>query len=86
MDEPIKTRRGVYLDLTKSPYVCKAYGLTFRFSSRKKMGMFNRDLPLRIREIKKLLDKINSIAGVTMNANGLGVFVALQQYKRIEGK
>jgi len=63
--EPIKTRRGVYLDLTKSPYEYKSpYGDLFKFSSAKKLEIYSRD-------VVKELDRINA----TLNRNGLSTLL-----------
>lgn len=47
----VKSRRGVYYDLTKSPYEYSSpYGDCFKFSSAKKLEIYTRD-------IQKELDK-----------------------------
>lgn len=58
MAEPIKTARGVYLDLTKSPYIyTTVYGDIFRFSSAKRLEMYDRDVPKELERFEKLLDR-----------------------------
>lgn len=55
-----KSRRGVYYDLTKSPYAYKSpYGDSFKFPSAKKMDIYTRDLPKEIERFEKLLDRHN---------------------------
>lgn len=48
--------RGVYYDLTISPYEFKSpYGDIFKFSSRKKLEIYTRDI---VKEIKRVDDLI----------------------------
>lgn len=50
----VRSRRGVYYDLDKSPYGYKSpYGDLFKFSSQKKLEMYTRD-------IEKELEKTNA--------------------------
>lgn len=58
MAEPVKSRRGVYYDLSKSPYEYKTpYGDLFKFSSAKKLEIYTRDIPKEIDRIWKALDR-----------------------------
>lgn len=58
MSEPIKTRRGVYNDLTKSPYVFNSpYGDCFRFPSAKKLEMYTREIESDLIRVGKALDR-----------------------------
>lgn len=58
MEKPIKTKRGVYLDLDKSPYeYTNPYGDCFKFSSKKKLEMFCRDMVKEIERVEKFLDR-----------------------------
>ena len=58
MSEPIKTARGVYLDLTKSPYEYRTpYGDLFKFSSKKKLEIYTRDIVKEIVRLEKLIDR-----------------------------
>lgn len=60
MTEPIKSRRGVYYDLTKSPYEWKSpYGDLFKFSSKKKLEIYTRDVPKEIEKVDKLIVRNN---------------------------
>ena len=46
------SRRGVYYDLSISPYEYKSpYGDMFKFSSQKKLDMYSRDV---VKEIKRV--------------------------------
>lgn len=57
MQEPV-SRRGVYYDLSISPYVYKtAYGDTFKFSSAKKLEIYTRDLPGELEKVDKLIQR-----------------------------
>lgn len=48
------SRRGVYYDLTLSPYEYQSpYGDIFKFSSEKKMQIYTRDI---VKEIKRVDD------------------------------
>lgn len=52
-----KSRRGVYYDLTKSPYEYKSpYGDLFKFSSKKKLEIYTRDIE---KELKRFSDLIS---------------------------
>ena len=54
------SRRGVYYDLSLSPYEVKtAYGDIFKFSSEKKLEIFNRDAPKELKRIDTLIDRHN---------------------------
>ena len=56
MAEPIKSRRGVYYDLNKSPYeFTSPYGDLFKFSSQKKLDMYRRDVGKEIDRVSKLM-------------------------------
>lgn len=56
--EPVKSARGVYYDLTKSPYeYLTPYGDLFKFSSQKKVDIFTREADKEITRLMKLLDR-----------------------------
>lgn len=58
MPKPIKSRRGVYYDLEKSPYGYKTpFGDLFKFSSKKKLEIYERDIKQELQRLEKLLDK-----------------------------
>ena len=52
------SRRGVYYDLSLSPYeVITPYGDFFKFSSKKRMELYTRDVVKEIERLDKLLDR-----------------------------
>lgn len=54
----VKSRRGVYYDLSKSPYEYKTpYGDLFKFSSAKKLQMYTRDIPGELDRFYKLIER-----------------------------
>lgn len=54
----IKSRRGVYRDLSKSPYEYQSpYGDLFKFPSEKKLEMYARDVQKELDRLNKLLDR-----------------------------
>lgn len=58
------SRRGVFYNLDKSPYVIHTYGLCLKFSSCKKMEIFTRKYNENIQVISKCFDKVYSITGI----------------------
>lgn len=57
MDE-IKSRRGVYYDLSKSPYVYQSpYGDLFKFSSQKKLDIYTRDIEIEQQKLSKSIKR-----------------------------
>lgn len=87
MSEPIKSRRGVYFDLTKSPYVSKSpYGDLFRFSSRKKQEIFDRDIVKEVERVNKFMQRNNLESFIPTEIQELirrKVYSSF--YKKIEG-
>lgn len=58
MSDKIKSKRGVYYDLTKSPYGYETpYGDLFRFSSQKKLEIYTRDIIKEIIRLDRLLER-----------------------------
>ena len=56
--DEIKSRRGVYRDLSKSPYEYKnPYGDCFKFSSAKKLEIYTRDITKELGRVEKVLEK-----------------------------
>ena len=54
MTDPKVSRRGVYYDLSISPYELQTpYGEIFKFRSQKRLDMYRRDI---VKEVKKLDD------------------------------
>ena len=59
MTEPKVSRRGVYYDLTMSPYEYRTpYGDVFKFSSEKKLTMYTRDILKDIQTLEKMFNKL----------------------------
>lgn len=55
-DERKVSQRGVYYDLTLSPYEFKSpYGDIFKFSSQKKLDMYTRDIENELNRLEKYL-------------------------------
>lgn len=88
-DRDVKvSARGVYYDLELSPYVVTtAYGDTFKFSSRKKMEIYQRDLPGELDKLDRILmrNRMGDFLPVEIVAL-LGRAVTQAFYKRVEGK
>lgn len=58
MPKPIKSRRGVYYDLEKSPYEYQSpYGDTFKFRSEKKLEIYVRDVQKEIDRLSVLIQR-----------------------------
>lgn len=52
------SRRGVYYDLTISPYEFKTpYGEIFKFSSEKKLEIYTRDIPKELKRLQGIIDR-----------------------------
>lgn len=57
MTDVKRSRRGVYYDLTESPYEYETpYGDSFKFSSKKKLEIYSRDIQ---KELKRVEDFFN---------------------------
>ena len=60
MSDVKMSRRGVYYDLSISPYeVTTPYGDIFKFSSKKKMEMYTRDVPKELTRLDSLIQRNN---------------------------
>ena len=60
MTRPEKSRRGVYYDLSASPYQFKTrYGDSFKFRSAKKLEIFQRDMPKEVEKVGALVERHN---------------------------
>lgn len=58
MSDVQRSRRGVYYDLTVSPYEYNTpYGDIFKFSSEKKLEIYTRDVPKELDRLQKLIDR-----------------------------
>lgn len=52
------SRRGVYYDLTISPYeYITPYGEIFKFSSQKKLDIYTRDIGKELERVQKIVDR-----------------------------
>ena len=88
MCEEIKvSRRGVYYDLTKSPYeFTTPYGDIFKFKSQKRLDMYKRDIGKEIERVEKAVwrnEMQNFIPDEIMQLIFKAVYRAL--YRKIEG-
>lgn len=87
MSEKIVSRRGVYYDLSKSPYEFRTpYGDLFKFSSQKKLDIYTRDIEKEIKRLEQCVDRNNVRAWIPDEINQLltkAVYRAF--YVKIEG-
>lgn len=52
------SRRGVYYDLTISPYEYRtSYGDIYKFSSAKKLELYTRDIQRELERLEKILNR-----------------------------
>lgn len=60
MTDVKRSRRGVYYDLTESPYEFNSpYGDLFKFSSEKKLEIYRRDIEKELKRVNDLFDRHN---------------------------
>ena len=87
MTDSSKSRRGVYYDLTKSPYeYLTPYGDLLKFSSKKKLDMYTRDITGELTRLSKMVERNKLCKYITHEAFEImerGVYRAL--YRKIEG-
>ena len=85
--KPVKSARGVYYDLTQSPYEYQTpYGDLFKFSSQKKLDIYTRDIVREIDRLDKALARNKLIAFIPVEISQLlerAVYTAF--YRKIEG-
>lgn len=56
------SRRGVYRDLSLSPYeYVSPYGDSFKFPSEKKLEMYARDIQGELDQVSKFLDRLQLV-------------------------
>lgn len=87
MEKPIVSARGVYYDLTKSPYeYTSPYGDCFKFSSAKKLEIYTRDVPKEIKRVDALVTRHGLNDFITPTARKQ-VYRAMYKafYRRVEG-
>ena len=80
------TRRGVYKDLTLSPYEYQTpYGDSFKFSSQKRLEIYTRDIQKEVDRLKKTLDRYNLADQIPDEINVL-IFRSLYRsfYRHVE--
>lgn len=86
-DERKISARGVYYDLTLSPYeYLTPYGDLFKFSSKKKLDMYTRDIYKEITRVEKVLNRHDLQAHIPdeiLNLIYKTVYRAF--YRKIEG-
>ena len=60
MEKTPVSRRGVYRDLSLSPYEYESpYGDSFKFSSAKKLEIYTRDVQKEVDRMTKALDRLH---------------------------
>ena len=87
MERPAVSSRGVYYDLSLSPYEYRtSYGDIFKFSSAKKLEIYTRDVSKELDRLEKLLDRNNLRGEMTSEfVQFLRRCVHRSFYKKIEG-
>lgn len=71
MTEKISAR-GVYYDLTVSPYEYQTpYGDIFKFRSQKKLDIYTRDIPKELERLDKLIERYDLTRFVPEEINTL---------------
>ena len=87
MSEIKKSRRGVYYDLTISPYeFITPYGEVFKFSSAKKLEIYTRDISKEVQKLENAVQRNNLYCYIPDEINQL-LFKAVYKafYCKIEG-
>lgn len=81
------TARGVFKDLSISPYVYKTpYGDLFRFRSAKKLEMYEREIVKDLDRLESAIDRNDVRRFLTPDViTGIERAVYRATYKRIEG-
>lgn len=74
MDDVKVSRRGVYYDLSLSPYeYVTPWGDILKFRSETKLKIYRRDIPKRVKKVRDLIDR-----------NGLNDFITPDAKQEIE--
>lgn len=87
MSDVKKSRRGVYYDLSISPYEFRTpYGDSFKFSSAKKLEIYTRDVPKEIDRLEGIItrNEMNSFIPEEIH-NLLRRAVYQSFYRKVEG-
>lgn len=83
----VKSRRGVYYDLTKSPYeFTTPYGDIFKFKSQKKLDIYTREINKELLRVRQLAERHNLkkyVPAVSYEDFERGIYRSL--YKHVEG-
>lgn len=62
MEETKVSRRGVYKDLSLSPYVYESpYGDIFKFRSQKKLDIYRRDIVKEVERVSKFIERLGLV-------------------------
>ena len=84
-NEPTKSRRGYYYDLTESPYEYKTpYGDLFKFPSSKQLEIYSRNVQKEVEKIDKVFDRVGCrslLSAATLRAVYRAVYRSF--YKRM---
>lgn len=86
MAEQYVSRKGVYYDLEKSPYkFTTPYGITYKFSSKKKLEIYRREIVEQLRRVDKFLHR-NNINGVIDEVTRVQLYKESYEglYKKVE--
>ena len=87
MPDVKRSRRGVYYDLTISPYEYKSpYGDIFKFSSQKKLDVYTRDVVTELERLDKILKRNDLVKLLPIEIVQLLRKTAYRSfYRKIEG-
>ena len=87
MERPAVSSRGVYYDLSLSPYEYRTpYGDIFKFSSQKKLEIYTRDVQKELDRFEKLYDRHNFRDYIPAEIRAyIGKCVYKAFYRKIEG-
>lgn len=92
MNSKVVTARGVYKDLSLSPYEYKTpYGASFKFPSSKRLEMYTRDVEKEIERLNKALTRNGLLEELQKDAETLETLKLLHHltyrnyYNSVEG-
>lgn len=87
MTDRAVSARGVYYDLNLSPYVYRtAYGDIFKFSSKKKLEIYTRDVVKELNRLYKVLERNEMIGFLPDDTIQLLVKNVYRSfYRKVEG-
>lgn len=87
MEQPIVTARGVYRDLSMSPYEYKSpYGDLFKFKSKKKLEIYSRDIEKELKRVDALVTRHGLEDFMQQDAREM-IYAAMYRafYRKVEG-